>query len=291
MNSATNKIGVFGTRGFIGSNLSIALSKSKNISLINISDSKITHDDIYKSPKKLKYFFNEEGIDTIINCSSSLNNLVNNSNEKIIEKEVTIAKNIMEASISSGVCKNFITLNSVLMNDSNNSNNAYKIACYKKHLFFISNKDRINCHELVLGNIYGNGDPKLQLIPSAISAILNNERLEIKNPSSIKNFLYISDLINLFLKIVNGGLMPGSYRVKGGESLSVECVLKEIFQSVNKSKKLEFEDIFIIDQSLKSNNKNNIENLPLSIQTLPSSFWKPSFSFKKGLIEMISEVL
>ena len=129
MYSAINKIGVFGTRGFIGSNLFIALSKSKNISLINISDSKITHDDIYKSPNKLKYFFNEEGIDTIINCSSSLNNLVNNSNKKIIEKEVTIAKNIIEASISSNSCKNFITLNSVLMNDFTNSNNAYKIAC------------------------------------------------------------------------------------------------------------------------------------------------------------------
>ena len=129
-------------------------------------------------------------------------------------------------------------------------------------------------------NIYGVGQGKNFLIPSII-AQLRYGKIELKDPEPKRDFIYISDIIEAYIKV---GEFKGNFEVFNigyGKSYSVKEITEKIVQLYGKDVKINYKN---------ERRKNEIMDTVADIRKAKEKLgWKPNVDIDAGLKSMLGE--
>ena len=161
---------------------------------------------------------------------------------------------------------------------------------YRKSFFNnnkINKKNRILLSSVRCGNVIGGGDQnKFRLLPDIIRSIKSNKSLEIRDPNSVRPWIYILDCLNGYLAVGRRLLLNQNKHAQAynfGPITKKKFKVKEIIKLVIKnwkkikikySKEKKFdENKFLFLDTKKARNELN---------------WKPFYSTEEALIEIIN---
>jgi UDP-glucose 4-epimerase len=138
----------------------------------------------------------------------------------------------------------------------------------------------VKCIILRPFNIYGAGQNKNFLIPSII-AQLRYGKIELKDPEPKRDFIYISDIIDAYIKV---GGFKGNFEVFNigyGKSYSVKEITEKIVQLYGKDVKINYKN---------ERRKKEIMDTVADIRKAKEKLgWEPSVDIDAGLKSMLGE--
>jgi UDP-glucose 4-epimerase len=124
-------------------------------------------------------------------------------------------------------------------------------------------------------NIYGEGQSESFLIPSVLRQILSG-RIELMDPKPRRDFLYISDAIEAYVK---AGQYDGSdfdiFNIGSGKSHSVEWVVTRIVQAWGQPLEVDYKN-----RTRKTEIMNTVANIEKAKNRLG---WEPKVSIQDGI--------
>jgi len=130
-------------------------------------------------------------------------------------------------------------------------------------------------------NIYGYGQNKNFLMPT-IMGQLHNKTLKLKDKNPKRDYIYIKDIINAYIKCLN--MNDHKFRIfniGSGKSYSVETIANMIITESKKDISIEFEE---------SDRKNEVMDLMYDIKKANKILkWKPKYSLQNGIKEMVTQ--
>tara|TARA_B110000285_G_C15081550_1_gene593792 strand:- start:695 stop:1600 length:906 start_codon:yes stop_codon:yes gene_type:complete len=157
----------------------------------------------------------------------------------------------------------------------------YGLAKYNASNYIINSK-HLNFNYLILRlyQVYGPHQDDKRLIPFVIKSCLANKIFDCTDGSQVRNFLYITDLIELLLKIIKSNkIKNGIYNVGNKNSVKVRSIIKIINQIIKKGNP-KFGKIKM--------RTDEIEKLYPNIKKIKSHFkWTSKTNIKDGLIKTI----
>lgn len=162
----------------------------------------------------------------------------------------------------------------------------FPVSCYGKAKYLASkfllqnNKYNFKIIILRLYQVYGPSQKKDRLVPIVINSFLKNKSLNCTHGRQKRDFIYVDDLSNLFLKIIKSkSLNSGIYNVGIGRSIYVKNVIEIIKKLIKKGK-----PIYGAIKMRKDENKNLYPN----INKVKKFFnWTPNISLQAGLRKTI----
>ncbi len=126
--------------------------------------------------------------------------------------------------------------------------------------------------------VYGYFENRERLVPTIISSCLKNEKLKLSSPSSVRDFIFIEDIINAYLKIIEN-----IQRIKGevlnlgtGKQIDIAQVVSLIKKITNSRIKPEYNQI----KPAQTEPKNWGADIS-KIKRLLN--WQPQYSLEEGL--------
>ena len=126
-----------------------------------------------------------------------------------------------------------------------------------------------------VGNVYGGGDfSKNRILPDIYRSIKSKRDLHIRNPNSIRPWLFIADAINGYLKI-QGACGPKEWNIAPDNS---DVTVLDIVKLSAKHSSLRFK----INTNYESFNETNILKLDNSL-IKKSTSWRQHYTIEKGL--------
>ena len=139
----------------------------------------------------------------------------------------------------------------------------------------------VKCIILRPFNIYGVGQSKNFLIPSII-AQLRYGKIELKDPEPKRDFIYISDVIDAYIKAgeVNGDFEV--FNIGYGKSYSVKEIVDKIIQLYGKDVKVKYSG-----ERRKNEVMDTIANIKKAEEKLG---WKPHVEIDKGLSNLLKYI-
>jgi len=296
------RIIILGGAGFIGSHVCNTLAgKAKSVSSVDI----IKSDNI---DRKVTQFIGNiadttfissiiHGADVVICLSShSLPGSANVDLSSEIKGHVYTIVKIAELCSSLGVKKFlFASSGGTVYGDRKNMEtidensitlpiNAYGISklSIEHYLRLLSRNHEMSITSLRISNPYGEGqrnNKKQGFIASSIEKIKTNETIEIwGNGDTIRDYIYIDDLANAFLKAIEYYGDITEINVGSGIGLSLNQVLDNIRELLDKDFSIKYLQERNIDVS------NNILNINIAEEELR---WRPQTSFQQGLYKTL----
>lgn len=258
-----NKISITGSSGFLGSELKKELNKKK-YKLELIKTKEIIKKKIFG---KNSSHFIHLGFDTRKNkCDIKLQIKII---EKIIKNSKKFNYKILFFSTTCGGKKNRREIF---------KHNNYQIAKYLCEKKLMQIKDpKVNFAIFRLFNLYGLKKKNENIIHDIKQKILNskNSQVEIINPKSTRDFIFISDVISLVIKSLKYKNLDNSiFEVGTGKGVSIEQLYKTINNQLKKKTK------FILSKQSYDKIKHTKANI---INTKKKFKWKPIYDLRKGL--------
>jgi nucleoside-diphosphate-sugar epimerase len=269
------KIFVTGSSGFIGTQL---IKKLKNFEVItdSINSKKI---DL----KKMDELIQIESSDIVIHLAAKTQK--GGSWNEYFDNNVTGTKNILEYCIQKKV-KKIIFLSSYVYGnpkylpiDENHPispHNDYTKSKFIAEELCEKYAKEFNLNVIILRpfNIFGETLDHGFLISNLINSLNNNKIITITNEFSKRDFLFIQDLIDLILKIIEYDFKFEIFNVGSGKSYSFKQIVEKIEKISNKKLKLEF----------KYDEENCIKDIIADISKVSDKIgWKPNISFDEGI--------
>lgn len=147
-------------------------------------------------------------------------------------------------------------------------------------------KHKILISSVRCGNVVGGGDyNKYRIIPDIVNAINKNKILNIRNPNSIRPWIYILDCLHGYLSVGRRLLeskkefaQPFNFGPSGENNLKVKDIVKLVEKKWCKIKiKVNKKEKFQENKVLKLNNNKAKKKLN----------WQPFYSSKKAIIQTI----
>ena len=142
-------------------------------------------------------------------------------------------------------------------------------------------------HELPLiicrfSNFYGPGQPLHRLIPKVIVCIDNKKKFPIQGDGKSKrNFIYSEDFCKGIFKVIKKGKIGNTYHFSGNKFYSVLQIIKIICDLKSYSFKK------LITKAKGRIGLDSVYKLGTAV-TKKSLGWKPDYSLKKGLNEIVN---
>tara|TARA_Y100000996_G_scaffold355488_1_gene296039 strand:- start:215 stop:1117 length:903 start_codon:yes stop_codon:yes gene_type:complete len=144
-------------------------------------------------------------------------------------------------------------------------------------LFKLSNN--INGSQVNLYTPYGPRDYKYRLIQSTVIDLLNNKNPILNNPNSLRDFIYIDDVIDVLEKVILNKNNIESLDIGNSSPVSTLKIMEEIYKVMNINKPIYInqskgiEDITYMKADL--NNANELLN------------WSPKINLEKGIYNTV----
>ena len=271
-----------GGTGFVGSHLlEKLLNLNKNVILLKRS---------FSDPWRINKFIenenlivkniDEESVDEIFNqysiigifhlASLSQRELNSNIISKMIDSNIKFPTQLLENSINNNV-KFFINTGSVYEYELNNPPISKKTkikpfnlyastkTAFEDILKFYSANYDLNCSTLKLFTPYGPKDNENKITPYLIISSMKKEKIHIKSPNKTLDLIYIDDVINSYITVMNNISKFNEYdsfNIGTGVGTRIKDLLEIIESNLGKNKNVTYgnsED----DQVWCSNKKIN----------------------------------
>ena len=130
-------------------------------------------------------------------------------------------------------------------------------------------------------NFYGPGQPLYRLIPKLIFCIDNNKKFSLQgNGKSMRNFIFSYDFCSGIKKVIDKGRIGKTYHFSGRKFYSVNDIINNVCDLKSYDKKK------LIKKTKSREGQDFIYKLGSKI-TMKELGWKPIYSLKKGLQEII----
>ena len=269
------KIGIIGSSGFIGSNLSSFLRKNTNYQIFSFSSYKQNKKNwINKIVKEI----NKKKPNIIVNCSANQNHL-----GKVEKKYIP---NVLNSNLLSNILfineaiqyknfKGFITFGSKMELGGKKNNkpiNFYAATKKANDIFFkFYENNKSALISLKIFDTYGSNDMRKKFLTDLLETYKKNRPLNITAGKQYLDYVHIEDILKLILMIIKDIKLN---KLKGFKSFTVSS--KNPIRLINLVKKLNK----ILSKNLKINIGKKIyrQNTPvkptLKIFNYPG--WKPS---------------
>lgn len=293
----TKYILLTGGTGFVGSHiLEKLLSLDKKVILLKRSFSNTWRiNDFIESENLILKNIDEENL-TDIFCqynikgifhlaSISQRELDSNVISKMIETNINFPTQILENSINNNV-EFFINTGTVYEYQLDNSPisentkikpfNLYaatKVA-FENILKFYSIENRLNCSTLKLFTPYGPKDNENKITPYLIINSLKKEKLHIKSPNKTLDLIYIKDVVDCYIKIMNNISKLDTYstfNIGTGQGTRIKDLLKIIEYYTRNNAKVTFGNLE--DEKVWCENNKIKEEIN----------WNPKIKVKEGI--------
>lgn len=245
---------ILGGSGFIGQNLIKKLTSYKSFTVTSVSKK-----NSYKFNEKVKFIkcdltnisqfkkLTKQNYYCVINLSGNIDHKDKLKTHKIHN---IAAKSIFKF-FSKRKIKLFIHIGSSLEYGNVKSPHIEKTACKPKSFYGkskltaskfiekVAKKKKISFLILRLYQIYGPMQKYDRLIPFVIKKSLLNKDFKCSSGTQLRDFLFIDDLVNLFIKILNNKkIKSGIYNVGYGKPFKVKKVIKNITNIIKKGNPL-----------------------------------------------------
>lgn len=278
------KVMVTGSSGFIGKALTEKLRKlGYEVIELNSSIGDITEIDTFNK-------FNLNNVDHIYHLAGKT--FVPDSWENPLEFYKVNAEgtlNILEVCRKNSIKLTYISayiygsqnVIPISENASVKPNNPYAHSKYMAEQLceFYAREYRVKISVIRPFNVFGIGQNDKFLIPSIIKQVLYSDKIQVKDLSPKRDYIYLNDLVDAIILTENIDDNYSVYNIGSGYSISVKEVI-DIIQEVNNVNKP-----IICENSFRVNEMNNVvaniskANLELS--------WFPKYSFMEGIKEII----
>jgi len=290
-----DKILLTGATGFLGSHLLIGLLEKTNYEIVILKRSfsnTFRIDEVLKNPRvkfydldktNLENIFKENKIETIIHCATNYGR--NNEDIlNIVQSNLMLPLNLLQLAIKYGV-KTFINTDTVI--DKNV--NQYSLSKKQFLDWLKEGASKINCVNVSLEHFYGALDNNTKFTTYIIKSLLNNvEKLDLTKGEQKRYFIYIDDVVEAFLTILENieGFDKSftSFEVSTSENITIKdfvLLVKELTKNTNT--KLNFGTI--------PYRENELMECKTDISALKNLGWSPKTEIKEGLKKTISEEL
>lgn len=130
---------------------------------------------------------------------------------------------------------------------------------------------------------YGFFEDKNRLFPTIILNALKNKEINLSSAENVRDFIFIKDVINAYIKTTEIKLTPGEiYNIGTGKQHTVSEVLNLVLQITNSTSKIIWDKTK--DQPRQVEPKLWEADISKAKKQL---HWKPEYTLKKGLTETI----
>lgn len=268
-----SKIFVSGSRGFIGSHLLPRLLKAGH------------EVDEYNTDSNIKRFLDKE-YDCVIHLAGITEyHEINNNPDGFREKTINLLQKVMQIKT-----KKFIFPSSGKVYGGNTGLieeipptpttdlGKVKLAC----------ENIVGCRKgenfiLRLFNVYGEGQKDSFVIPTIINQIKTGTVVKLGDIKSGRDYIYIEDVINLLLKVVNTERTEGNYvyNVATGDSVTVREITEYIAETLKKQV-----EIVVEKDKIRHESWNESGN---SYKAAIDFDWKILYNIKDGLNDLLKK--
>jgi nucleoside-diphosphate-sugar epimerase len=271
---AAISIAITGASGFIGRHLSNALKKNKDIDLIPLS--RVNH----KSIISVSDYKNSPRADILIHLAQC------NKRFSVNDQEIKSSIQLIHALLNKKY-KTFLYISSgIVYGDSDHyphkPDEKIKVMDNYTKLKVMSEHEILNYDGGVvarLSSVYGKGMSEFNVMSSIIKQLKASDPILIKNSNSIRDFLWIEDvvsgIIKLALKKYNTNECSEIYNFSSGQGTSILNLIGLILGTVNQ----ESRPIITQEATIKKieclilDNKKSIDELD----------WAPKTNLKEGI--------
>ena len=228
-------------------------------------------------------------VDVVIHLASKIPQSNNKEKEGFFENNVLGTLNILEYCVKKRVEKLIFISSSIYGKPQYNPvnekhpimyNNPYsKSKILAEELCKIyAQKYKIQIIILRPFNIYGNLQKDNSLISNIIKSIKNNNNITIINKNNKRDYLFIDDLIDAIIKLINYKCEFEIFNIGSGKSYSFENVI-QLFEKRTKKK---------IIKQYKISKKNNIPKIQVDISKIKKEInWNPKYTLVEGIEKII----
>ncbi|MDR3048965.1 MAG: NAD(P)-dependent oxidoreductase [Elusimicrobiota bacterium] len=285
------KILITGASGFLGSYLLKSLLKKahqiialkRSFSNIFRIENEISRIKVYDIDKRLiSDIFNEnKDIDLIIHTATS-RGYNEESALDIFKTNVRFPLELLDFASKNGI-KSFINTGSVLPLIYGGV--LYEHLLSKKQFFDWGKiySSKINFINVNLDYLYGPFEDKIKFIPFLVEKCTSDcGQINITSGSQKRNFIYIDDVINAYLLIIqNIGLGFTEYNIGGANTLTIK-------EAAVKIKKITQSKIILNFGAIAYRDKEPME-IKSNMDNLFALGWKPKVGFEDGIREILKQ--
>ena len=275
------KIGIIGSSGYLGSNLSLYLEKKHTIKKFS-SYKKLKKKWVMTVCKEIKNF--EPNI--IINCSASqILNDDSKSIEKIIYSNLYAQTIFLNEAKKKSSFKGFIAFGSRTEYDKSGNYNPHFFYSASKHAsdsllqYFVNTK--ITVVVLKIFDSFGKNDNRKKILPLLLNNYKNKKTLDLTPGNQEIDFVNILDICKLISQVAKD---IKNKKIKGFQKFTVSSKkplkLIEIIKILKKNLKNELK----VKLGVLKYRKNECMKCSRKIFNYPK--WKPKNSLKKDLINI-----
>lgn len=137
--------------------------------------------------------------------------------------------------------------------------------------------------------VYGPGQRKESLIPYLINCIEKGEIPKIKTFQAKNDYIYVEDVAEALIKIIEESKSNGVYNIGFGKAVSVNKICSTVYKQFYKNKKDDF--CKCRDHPL-GENKHKPDNFWADITKIKKEIgWKPRIDIKQGIQKTIESSL
>lgn len=225
--------------------------------------------------------FEENAIDIILHCATDYGRKSINPMQ-IVEANLMLPVKLLECGRKNNV-KVFVNTDTILDKRINH----YSLSKKQFRDWLLSYKSSLVCVNVELGHFYGPGDDKTKFVSYILDLLLRNvSHIDLTPGEQRRDFVYIEDVVEVFLKIINHSkaLPSGFYEYQvcsGQESTIKDLVLLIRELTGNTSTQLRFGALPYRENEVMVFEADNTRVKELG--------WQAYYTLQKGLQKMVDQ--